>query len=107
MLKVVVHNESEGSLSGRRVASSSSSVSAPVGKEGVDIDGCGVRGRGLSGVVDRRECNIEEERGWLSKPEMEPKLRECESDMLDSQRSSEGSSASSAMGVSDSEREGE
>ena len=103
----VEHNISEGSSSGRSVASSSSSLSAPIGREGVDIDGWGVSGRGLSGVVDRRGCNIEAERGWSSNPEMDPKLRECKSGMSGSYTPSEGSSVSSAMGASDSEREGE
>ena len=110
---VVVHcgseasSSSSSSSSARSVASSSSSGSPLIDKEGVDIDSCGVRGRGLFGVVGRRECSITAERGWSSKLEQEPKLWECTSGMSDSYMSSEGSSASSAMGARASEREGE
>lgn len=83
----------EAETEGRRVSSSSSSGSRD---KGMEPEGCGVRGNGLSGVVGR--CEELAEGIWSKRPESEPKLRECSSGMSSASVLALGASGGYALG---------
>ena len=75
-MTAVADERAEVETEGISVSSSSSSGFSE--DKGMESDGCGVRGSGLSGVGGRR-VKLAESDGWSNRPDMDPKLRECKS----------------------------